>query len=74
MARQMTFWMLRSISARRRLTWLLEMPLIPIALTSSTTERVGMSNQSGADNPRFEMAAAWERGAVSIFETVARRL
>src|SRR5919106_1552098 len=31
-----------SISAHRRLTWLLEMPAMPSALTSSSTERVEM--------------------------------
>ena len=29
-----------SISSTSRLTWLFEMPLIPIAFTSSSTERV----------------------------------
>ena len=29
-----------SISAHNRLTWLLEIPVIPIALTTSSTERV----------------------------------
>jgi len=31
-----------SISSHSRETWLLETPLIPIALTSSSTERVEM--------------------------------
>jgi hypothetical protein len=31
-----------SISSHRRLTWLLEMPLMPMALTRSSTERVEM--------------------------------
>ena len=31
---------LSSISSTRRLTWLLEIPLMPMALTTSSTERV----------------------------------